>query len=617
MSGKHSTPHAADGEVLLQGSVAQWVVEGTQFIGRDSRLPKQLAGVRRMPVKSAFIEATLIVRRSRIEHTVLWWERQRTGPKRRVPMRAMLIICVAYIVQDTKRDLLFSELIEWLRDDVPETLRNDLGLHPLWKYDSFLATFNAFVDLIDDEDSVLRVTANGVIRERPSQLPSRDAIVNALVAASIPDACHATPVAAIDSTDLETPAKVQAMTGEFDGDDEHRPDDDTVKRWGTNKDKLLRGPDNRYILSADPQARCGYRTVVNMNRGTTFIGWDVHVLVDAGWVGADFYVQFIRGISVRAAGSHKGDAGIALLDSIDPRFWPDTLCADRGYSYARAERWVRPLLDRGIDWVHDLHKQQKPERRLLHHPKFSRHRIIDGTIFTDALPERFWALPAFRMGMTWQEKEELINQYEERAKWAFRPNGGPRPDGKWQYRGPAYLGHIDCINSSPHRKKRAGAPITVCAPGCSCDDTPLIAPKDHLNIRQKHLYGTRAWASHYGLRNASESKMADLKRNHGSMRRGSSLVFGTTANAFLMALRCAAVNVALRRSAYGDTVNLTTTDPAHVPTRRLRDRSGHAGRHLRNGAKTRPTPRRQKAARARAAAAMATTDALLRRPLRD
>ncbi len=135
--------------------------------------------------------------------------------------------------------------------------------------------------------------------------------------------------------------------------------------------------------------------VVNGNRSTNFVGWDAHVLVDAGWYGALYYVQFIRGMVLRAAGSHKGDAGIALLDSIDDRFAVDTLCSDRGYSYAVPERWARPLLHRGITWVHDLHPNQRTQRGLMKHKMFKHVVIVDGTLFTNALPENLRSLPAY------------------------------------------------------------------------------------------------------------------------------------------------------------------------------------------------------------------------------
>ncbi|KTR41653.1 hypothetical protein NS263_04030 [Curtobacterium oceanosedimentum] len=565
---------------------------GIGWLTADGRLPTTASAARPLSGRRAITLAIKIIDRSGIDRRVLWWDERRSGPKRHVTLRTMLILLIAYQVQRPDRDMVFLDVAKWALWELSAQDRVRAGLtHERWNYYKLVGAFHGFVELIDDEDSPHRIHQSGVIRERIAELSSRDRILNALIAASIPDACPATKVAAMDSTDIETAAALHAQLARPDGDDEYVPEHaKEEKKWGVPISQLLKGADGRFILSADIDARCGYRTVVNGNRSTNFVGWDAHVLVDAGWYGALYYVQFIRGMVLRPAGSHKGDAGIALLDSIDDRFAVDTLCSDRGYSYAVPERWARPLLHRGITWVHDLHPNQRTQRGLMKHKMFKHVVIVDGTLFTNALPENLRSLPAYHPGMSAAERRELTAKYDARANYAFVPNGNPKPDGKWQYRGPAYLGHVDCPNVEPHRAIQKGAPPTNCVEGggCWCDKTPTLEPDEHLGIRQKYIYGTSKWLALYGMRNASEAKMADLKRNFGTLRRASSTVTGTTANAVLFAIRCIAINTALRHSAYGDEVTLASTDVRTVPVGRRRHSQRPTPAHRQKGPKSRP-----------------------------
>lgn len=128
--------------------------------------------------------------------------------------------------------------------------------------------------------------------------------------------------------------------------------------------------------------------------------------------------------------------------------------------------------------------------------------------------------------------------------------------------------------------------------GCWCDKTPTVSVRDQLSVRQKYTYGTSQWLAYYGMHNASEAKMANLKRTHGTMRRASSTVKGTTANAFLFAVPCAAINIALLDAIYEGSVTLSTTEPRDVPITNPRTRRS-TPTHLRTGTKARP-PRRSR-----------------------
>ncbi|WP_412148734.1 hypothetical protein [Curtobacterium flaccumfaciens] len=583
-------------EDLVYATPLEQLRTASRWVHRQTRVPSNLSNVAELSARQAVGEALTILKQSGIEKSVLWWEARRVGPKRMVSMRTVLLLLLAWQIQAPERDTNFKAIILWARDDLGVQNRSRIGLtHPGWYYDLFVAGFHSFVDLIDPKDSVLRIGDGGVIRERIAGIPAREVVLNALIAGSIPLAEETTPVLAIDSTDAESCSALLSQTkpNRSDGDDEYIPDGVASAADSNLHTFTVFGLDGRRVLAKDIEARCGYRTVVMGKRSKIFIGWDAHLLVDAGWYGAEHYVQYIRGMIFRPAGGHKGDAGIALIDSLDPRFVVDTIVADRGYSWAKAERWVRPLQERGITWVHDMHPAQKKRRTLMQHPTFNRHVMIDGTLFTDALPKRMWDLPGYHPAMTGAEKLALAAKYDERAQYAFVPNGNPRPDGKWQYRGPAQLGRVDCINAHPSRRINKGAPITNCeeGDGCWCDRNPLINAEDQLGLRQKYIYGTTKWLAYYGMRNASEAKNADLKENHGTLRRSSVRVNGTTANALLFAIRCCAINVASRHHGYQGEVPLTAIDPRTIPTTGWKAKRGTPV-HRRNGPKVRPDARR-------------------------
>ncbi|WIB68086.1 hypothetical protein DEI93_03310 [Curtobacterium sp. MCBD17_035] len=454
-----------------------WLRFGVPEPALSCRLPRHVPQIRLKSVRRSVSNALRIFDRSGLADDVLRYDRDRRGPARTVSMRTVILLLLAYQVQRPSRDLAFLPLVRWATSEMSGQDRERIGLtHPRWSYYKVVATFHAFIALIDDADSNHRVDGGGLIRERHPALPSRHMILNRIIGAAIPDACPPTPVAALDSTDVEASgawANSPDLPDRSDGDDEYIPDDVAqrpAKRSRRPKRQWPQGPDGRNIYSSDPDARAGYRTVVH-NRSRIFIGWDAHVLCDAGWYGAHHYVQFIRGMLFEPAGQHKGRAGIDLIDSLAPGFTIDTLCSDRGYSYSVAEQWVEPLQARGITWVHDLHTNQRTPRSLMHHDKFSAHIMIDGTLFTRGMPERLHTLPRYHPGMTYSEKRSLAARYDERAQYAFVPNGGPRSDGSWQYRGPAYLGRVNCINMSSTRRLNRNAPLTSCreGDGCWCD----------------------------------------------------------------------------------------------------------------------------------------------------
>ncbi|WP_159043274.1 hypothetical protein [Streptomyces sp. NBRC 110028] len=74
------------------------------------------------------------------------------------------------------------------------------------------------------------------------------------------------------------------------------------------------GHDSRLQHTIDPDAREGYRSGTNASPGNVFCGYDLHLAVNARGLGGTEVPFVITAMHLAPAGSHKGDAGITLID---------------------------------------------------------------------------------------------------------------------------------------------------------------------------------------------------------------------------------------------------------------------------------------------------------------
>lgn len=503
-------------------------------------------------------------------------ERTTPGRGRHVSFAAMLAASIAFKVQDPKRDVKIADIARWVSALAPGQLRR-LGVPQGWTYFNFQTTFKALAEALEPDGSDRRIDPNGtIISVRRPDLLSLDEFANSLLSGSWK--LHGwraplpwTQVQAIDSTDIETHARARAWTKRPDSLDEYEPDDSAPNReWNEDPNEWpkIGHLDRRKIVSADLQARIGWRTKTDGRATNAFNGYDAHLLVDAGNPGSKFWVPLIRGVAVRPAGSYKAQAGLDLLDSLHGGIQFDHLTADRGYSHAKSEAWAKPLAARGLKYVHDLHTSQRRP-----HPSDSLPGAfwLDGTLFPTSLPTRMRKLPGFKARTSRKERDDLLARYDERAQWAFVPNRR-FDNGDIQYKGPARAGHLRCPNYPPSSRLGAHVPRSNCVPGepCACAATKVISAAEGAWERQQYVYGTTKWAAYYGLRNMVESQNSQLKYWRGSMRRHSTHVFGTTANTLVLVLNCIAVNISMLRDAYSTTDPTRPTSAADVAPQRRR-----------------------------------------------
>ncbi|WP_254390717.1 hypothetical protein [Streptomyces sp. AC550_RSS872] len=75
--------------------------------------------------------------------------------------------------------------------------------------------------------------------------------------------------------------------------------------------------------------------------------------------------------------------------------------------------------------------------------------IVDGALFTDALPTTWRILPGFPIGIPTKKKKALRARYDARAAYAFTPHSHLDEDGYQRFKGPARAGKLRCPNCPP------------------------------------------------------------------------------------------------------------------------------------------------------------------------
>ncbi|MGC2976278.1 hypothetical protein ACPUD8_11250 [Brevibacterium sp. FAM 25378] len=379
-----------------------------------------------------------------------------------------------------------------------------------------------------------------------------DDLASLIVSGVLPEHLKNRPSVAVDSTDYETHRRRRAWrkTPDVAPGSLPEPDAKPVKP-GANESGWPRiGDDGRIQATFDPDAREGYRAGKNLSPKGVFVGWDLHFAACVGESPEDAVAPLTTAFSIKPAGDYKADGGLGVLDALirDDR-GPDTALVDRGYSYLSAENWARELGLRGIEQVCDLHTNQRGV-----HPGPKPHTIfVDGALFIDALPTRLRNLPGFSIGETQEETVEKVALYEERLPYLFARLGPPDlKRGTQRVRGPALTGRVRCPNNAKSmRLSPATRPTLDCDPhGCACSIAPTLGPDDHLQIRQRHPYGTQQWKADYNRRNHVESYNASIKFHHSRLARGSTRVLGTNKTGILVALLVAANNIEVLLSAY-------------------------------------------------------------------
>lgn len=450
------------------------------------------------------------------------------------------------------------------------------GLSPSQRFDLDLAAgaleYSHVESALADLKAAVAPTVNketgGVLKDPRLTVPCDD-LCNMIIRATVPDCVKEPTDQAIDSTDYKTSAARRSTSSDGAADvpkgslPEKVPKPTRPPKNKPGYPKI--GSDGRFQHSADPDARDGYCSAKELEPKGVFLGYNLHLTTDVTPRGdGRGRPAIIRGMVLARAGSYKGDAGLALIDSVRRIGSPlRKVLVDRGYTYLVKQRWAAPLWERGIEQVLDLHTNQ----RVTHPGPLPGTVFVDGGLFIEDLPGTLRSLPNYPRGQNAVDAALLAARYDQRAAYAFTPFGGRNAERRSQrYRGPAITSRVRCPNTPRSMRLDPGIrPTTSCVPGqdCPCGKTVTLGADDELRTRQDHLFGTRKWLADYHRRNNVESANAALKRHASKLARASTRVFGLTKNSILLAFIIGATNIAVLLSRYA--VDIAASPPGDRP----------------------------------------------------
>ena len=323
---------------------------------------------------------------------------------------------------------------------------------------------------------------------------------NRLAAAAVPQELRASASVAVDGTDLETWGALHgdSVTVDLDGEAAEtqlveveaavvpgkRP------RPGRRAKVLGVGPDGRKIYTADADARAGHRSATNSRPAGPYVGYELHLAVqtrDVRWtnhidkttLGSEV-AGVITTFSLVPAGTHRAASVVPhLLRAKDTGQRLEDVVWDPGYSLCRPETGYWPLAQAGIHATFQPVTHQRGER-----PFGQGALMIDGTLFSELLPEDLRDLPMPSRGASEAEKRSYEAAYNRRARWRYVRHAGPDQDGATRWRCPFCAGLLRS-RSFPRtmRRSRSVPLVQTEAAGCCggsltaqpVPDTPVAA----------------------------------------------------------------------------------------------------------------------------------------------
>ncbi|MHA6751581.1 transposase [Dermacoccus nishinomiyaensis] len=457
----------------------------------------------------------------------------RPGRKRVHSVTTLLALYALAIDQSRATEAIIARTAE-IADALTPSQRQMLGLTSSYHPDQ-LYRLNALIASLE-----LDCDADGVVPD--GSLPfTLNALATDIVNAAIPDQIRPTTTFAVDGTDIES--------------------------WGnyfTAKRRREAGDDGRI---PDPEASMGHRTA-SQNAKDMFYGHMAHLATDLPEFGFQGnHVPLIRAVAMASnAEGVTARAGLEAIDEVRDLMPVEHVIADRGYTFATADKWASPLAERGIRQTLDLHPAQVgPQPGPVNLPGT---RFIDGGLFSDGMPDRLLRLKRVPRFQGAAEHVEHVATFDERSLYAFRRVS----ESKDIWYGPAYAGRerVRCPNW-PTSMTKLDLPLTTCTADtpCSCGARKTVRDFDP-RLAQRHLWGTSDWEADYGRRTFVESTNSFLKTQVGKITRGSIRVMGRAKMTLAVGIILAIINMRMIRSRYdiGLTDESIPDIPAAKPPRR-------------------------------------------------
>jgi len=454
-------------------------------------------------------------------------------------------------------------------------------------------------------------------KERQERRAALQRILDLLLDGTSPKHLPAPMSYALDGTAIDSwarPGRSQAVHAEADHAVDSAPRD--------NQLNLSANRSARH--SFDRDAAHGYRTKTYDNGSNYVFGYHAFAMVGVMPVGTDPSARpkLIDRLVLAPANVSAIGPALRMIDSLRTSERPiEELLSDREFSYKKSEDWARPLRERGISQVMDLHDGDRGIR------DYNGIAMIDGTPHCRAvLGDREdlvriakpLTMSAGVLKETASDEErrrheelrdnarkfsELIN---ERSLAAFRRVEGPDAEGNERWECPAQAGKVRCVNCLFSLGYPEGTPV-VAEPHVvpQLSDRPLRPAKnashseklayqqrksewdaeaDFLRccrqrtvtipgnvsekVRQKLQWGSPAWIRSYSRRTHVEGAFGNLKSDKTTgVKRGWIYVVGLVKTSIMLAAAVVAINIRLLRKwaeDTGDRVNpLCLADPEY------------------------------------------------------
>jgi hypothetical protein len=385
---------------------------------------------------------------------------------------------------------------------------------------------------------------------------------NSLAQAAIPDEFRVSRSVAVDGTDVETWGALHgdAVTVDLDGEaaDTQLMDDGTVPKpkKPVRKAKILGiGSDGRKQYTVDPDAQAGHRSATNSRPAGPYVGYELHLAVQARDVKWTNYIDKTRfshevpGVitcfNLTPAGSHRGRAIVDDLVAARHAGQPiDDVVWDPGYSLCSAGSTHDKLAQAGIHQTFQPVTHQRGQR-----PFTGDALLLDGQLYSPLLPNELRDLPMPPRGAPEEIKLAHEEAFNRRSRWRMVRHAGPDTDGATRWRCPFCSGLLRTRAFPKTMRGKKTVPLVPVEDGCDqcCKGIMTAMPAD-LPWWQRIPFGTTAWRLSMGRRQVVESVNAALKGTFADMARGFLRVMGQTKMTILLGFTIAGYNLDRIRS---------------------------------------------------------------------
>jgi hypothetical protein len=385
---------------------------------------------------------------------------------------------------------------------------------------------------------------------------------NALVQAAVPEEFRTSRSVAVDGTDVETWGALHgdAVTVELDGEAAQTQlmDDGEVPnpKKPARKAKVLGvGADGRNQYTVDPDARAGHRSATNSRPAGPYVGYELHLAVQARDVKSTNHVDkislsdevpgVVTCLALTPARTHRGRAIVDDLVAAKRAGAPiDDVVWDPGYSLCSAGSTHHRLAHA------DMHQTFQPVTHQRGVRPFSGAALLlDGQLYSNLLPSELRDLPMPPRGASEPVKLEHEAKFNLRVRWRMVRHAGPDADGATRWRCPFCAGLLRARKFGKTMRRPKTVPLVPVDEGCEqCCGGILTAMPTELPWTQRIPFGTTAWRLSMGRRQVVESVNAALKGTFADLARGFMRVMGQTKMTVMLGFTIAGYNLDRIRS---------------------------------------------------------------------